>query len=191
MNIRTQALAGLAGLAVSCLVLVAACGGSGSSPAVSTTARSSATTSATSAPTQTLSPAEKDLNSAKDAVSKFVSVTDALGSDSYLSLGKLSTVATPSGKAIAHWRFVLTSRRVKQWKQVGKTSIFSSQAKATSGKSFDVTACLDLSKVNLVDKAGKSVVAAGRLPRVQYTYKVTKIPLGFFVDDDTVGGQAC
>lgn len=191
MDTRTQALAGLAGVAVSCLVLVAACGGSGSPPAVSTTARSSSTTSATSAPTQTLSPAEKDLNSAKDAVSRFLSVTDALGSDPYLSLGKLSTVATASGKAITHWRFILTAERVKQQKQIGKTSIVSSQAKATSGKSFDVTACLDLSKTNVVDKAGKSVVAAGRLPRVQYTYKVTKTSSEFSVDDDTVGGQAC
>ena len=81
MTTRTQALAGMAGLAVSCLVLVTACGGSTSPPAVSTTARSSSTTSATSAPTQTLSPAEQDLASAKDAVSRFVSVTDALGSD--------------------------------------------------------------------------------------------------------------
>jgi hypothetical protein len=118
-------------------------------------------------------------------------VTDALGSDPYLNLGKLSTVATASGKAIAHQRFILTSERIQQEKQVGKTSIVSSQAKATSGSSFDVTACIDVSKTNVVDKSGKSVVAAGRLPRVQYTYKVTKIPSGFFVDDDTVGGQAC
>jgi hypothetical protein len=191
MTTRTQALAGMAGLAVSCLVLVAACGGSTSPPAVSTPARSSSTTSATSAPTQTLSPAEQDLASAKDAVSRFVSVTDALGSDPYLNLGKLSTVATPSGKAIAHQRFILTSERIHQEKQVGKTSIVSSQAKATSGSSFDVTACIDVSKTNVVDKSGKSVVAADRLPRVQYTYKVTKISSGFFVDDDTVGGQAC
>ena len=191
MNTRTQVLAGLAGLAVSCLVLVTACGGSTSPPAVSTTARSSATASATSAPTQTLSPAEQDLASAKDAVSRFVSVTDALGSDPYLNLGKLSTVATASGKAIAHQRFILTSERIQQEKQVGKTSIVSSQAKATSGSSFDVTACIDVSKINGVDKAGKSVVAAGRLSRVQYTYKVTKTSSEFSVDDDSVGGQAC
>jgi hypothetical protein len=116
-------------------------------------------------------------------------VTGELGSNPNLSLNKLATVA--SDKAIAHWRLVLTSERVKQWKQVGRATVVSSEAKATSGNTFDVTACIDVSKVNVVDKNGQSVVAAGRLPRVQYTYKVAKIPSGFFVTDDTVGGQAC
>lgn len=187
MTTRTRALA--AGLAVSCLVLVTACGNSGSPPAASPTTSSSSTTSPTPAATRTLSPAEKDLTSAKDAVIEFWLVTDELGSDPILNLGKLSTIARD--KAIAHWRSILTGQRVKQLKQIGKATIVSSEAKATGAKTFDVTACIDVSKVNVVDKNGKSVVAAGRIPRVQYTYKIEKAPQGFFVTDDTVGGKAC
>ena len=188
MTTRTAtALAG--GLAVSCLVLVTACGDGGSPPAASPTTANSTTPSPTSVPTRTLSPAEKDLKSANDAVSKFWSVTAELASDPYLSLGKLAAVA--SDQAIYQWRSILTGDRVKQLKQIGKATIVSSEAKATSENTFDVTACIDVSKVNVVDKNGKSVVAAGRLPRVQYTYKVAKIPSGFFVTKDTLKGKPC
>jgi hypothetical protein len=187
MTTRTRALA--AGFAVGGLLIVTACNNSESLPVTSPTTSSSTTPSPTSAPTRTLSPAEKDLKSAKDAVTRFWSLTDELASNPTRNLGELATVA--SDQAIAQWRFILTGDRVKQLKQIGKATIVSSEAKATSGNSFDVTACIDVSKVNVVDKNGKSVVAAGRLPRVQYTYKVAKIPSGFFVTKDTLEGKPC
>lgn len=187
MTTRTRALA--AGFAVGGLLIVTACNNSESLPVTSRTTSSSTTTSPTSIPPQTLSPAEKDLKSANDAVSKLWSVTAELASDPYLSLGKLAEVA--SDQAIYQWRSILTGNRVKQLKQIGRATIVSSEAKATSANTFDVTACIDVSKVNVVDKNGKSVVAAGRLPRVQYTYKVAKIPSGFFVTKDTLQGKPC
>lgn len=183
----TTALA--AGFAVGGLLIVTACNNGESLPVTSPTTSSSTTTSPTSAPTQSLSPAEKDLKSAKDAVSKFWSLTDELASNPTRNLGELSTVARD--QAIAQWRFVLTGERVKQWKQVGMATIVSSEAKASGANSFTVTACIDVSKVNVVDKAGKSVVGAGRLPRAQDTYKVTKSPQGFFVTTDSLEGKPC
>ncbi len=187
MTTRTRALA--AGFAVAGLLIVTACNNSESLPVTSPTTSSSTTTSPTSAPTRTLSPAEKDLQSARDALSKFTSVTDELASDPYTHLEKLDTVSRD--QAIYQWRFILTGQRVKQWKQIGKTTIVSSHAILLGGKKFAVTACVDVSKVNVVDKAGKSVVAAGRPPRAQYTYKVEKAPQGFFVIEDTLKGKPC
>lgn len=187
MTTCTRALA--AGFAVGGLLIVTACNNSESLPVTSHTTSSSSTTSPTSAPTRTLSPAEKDLTSAKEAVSKLWSLTDELASDPTRNLGELSTVARD--QAIAQWRSILTGERVKQWKQIGKATMVSSEAKATGANSFAVTACIDVSKVNVVDKAGKSVVGAGRLPRARDTYKVVKTPQGFFVTTDTLGGEPC
>jgi hypothetical protein len=48
-----------------------------------------------------------------------------------------------------------------------------------------------VSKANVVDPAGKSVIAAGRQDRTEYTYKVQKAPGGFFVTEDMLKGQPC
>jgi hypothetical protein len=76
-------------------------------------------------------------------------------------------------------------------KQIGKTGVGEPSAKPISANRFAVAACIDVSKVNLVDKAGKSVVAANRPPRVQYQYIVEKVSGGAFyvVEDKAV--QTC
>ncbi|KGN41905.1 hypothetical protein N801_04265 [Knoellia aerolata DSM 18566] len=58
-------------------------------------------------------------------------------------------------------------------------------------KLYQVSACVDVSKVNVVDKAGKSVVSAERQPRTRYTYKVQQDDGQFFVVEDLLKGEPC
>jgi len=106
-----------------------------------------------------------------------------------VSLDKLAVVSREP--TIATWRQLLTKHRVMQVKQIGHTTVASAIAKPGVAGRFAVTACIDVSKVNLVDKDGKSVVAANRPPRVQYLYTVEKGSDGVFyvVEDKAV--QTC
>ena len=71
------------------------------------------------------------------------------------------------------------------------STVLSAEAQAVDGKNFAVKACIDVSKANVVDQAGKSVIAAGRQDRMQYSYKVQKAHGGFFVTEDKLKGQPC
>ena len=156
-------------------------------PKVNPSSATSAT-SATTAPTPSttsLSPAQQDAKDAEQAIPRFWAVVDALSSDPSVSLDKLALVSREP--TITTWRQLLTSHRVKQVKQIGHTTVASVSAKPGTAGKFAVTACVDVSKVNLVDNAGKSVVAANRPPRVQYLYTVEKGSDGaFYVVKDKV-----
>jgi len=76
-------------------------------------------------------------------------------------------------------------------KQIGRTVVGEPSAKPISASRFAVTACIDVSKVNLVDKDGKSVVAANRPPRVQYQYIVEKASGGVFYVLEDKAVQTC
>ena len=64
-------------------------------------------------------------------------------------------------------------------------------ATRTKKNTFKVTACLDVSDVDVVDASGKSVVSAGRPDAQRYTYTVQKAPEGFFVVEDLLKAQSC
>jgi hypothetical protein len=66
-----------------------------------------------------------------------------------------------------------------------------STASTTNGTNFSVSACVDVSHVNVVDSSGKSVVSAERPDMKRYVYDVQKAPEGFFVMTDTLEGRAC
>ena len=171
-------------LALAAITATSAC--AANDPKPSTTATIAVTSTAiTPTPSSTsLSPAAQDAKDAERAIARFWAVVDALSSDPSMSLDKLALVSREP--TITTWRQLLTSHRVKQVKQIGHTTVASVTGKpGTSGK-FAVTACVDVSKVNL-DNAGKSVVAANRPPRVQYLYTVEKGSDGaFYVVKDKV-----
>ena len=176
-------------LAVAAIAATSACTANDPKPTPSTT---TSVTSATTTPTPSstsLSPAEQDAKDAAQTITRFWVVLDALASDQKKSLDGLATVSRDS--SINTWRQLLTRHRVQQLTQTGKTVIGESSAKPISTSRFAVTACIDVSKVNLVDKDGKSVVAANRPSRVQYEYIVEKASGGVFyvVEDKAV--QTC
>ncbi|WP_270888888.1 hypothetical protein [Pedococcus sp. 5OH_020] len=191
MTTRSRARA--IGLAVSlaAVVLTSACNDP-KPPATTlttgTTSAATSTTSTTSTPTP-LTPAEKDIKSAEQTIGRYWKVLDELAADPKKSLNLVATVARD--QAANQSRIELGTLQAHGWKQIGQSVVQSSTATTKDGKTFAVTACIDLSKVNVIDKAGKSVVKPGRPDRQQYTYTVVKAPQGFFVTIDTLKGKPC
>ncbi|NMM23415.1 MAG: hypothetical protein HHJ11_07950 [Phycicoccus sp.] len=177
-------------LAVAAIAATSACTANDPKPTPSTTTSVTSTATTPTPSSTSLSPAEQDLKDAAQTITRFWGVLDALASDQKKSLDELATVSRD--QAIAQWRSNLTSYRRSGWKQVGDSTVLSAEAQAVGGKNnFAVKACIDVSKANVVDPAGKSVIAAGRQDRMQYTYKVQKAPGGFFVTEDKLKGQPC
>ena len=178
---------------VACAVALAACNAEDTppSPGPTSPAPSAGTTatSATPTPTKTLTPEQQDLRSAEEAITQYWRVIDEAASDPTQSLNVLATVAR--SQALAQWQTTLAEYRTKQWKQVGRSSVDDAVAVTEDGKAFSVRACLDVSSLDVVDAAGKSIVVANRPAQQQYTYTVEKAPEGFFVIEDTLKGQPC
>ena len=179
--------------AVACAVALAGCNAEDTppSPGPTSPAPSAGTTatSATPTPTKTLTPEQQDLRSAEEAITQYWRVIDEAASDPTQSLNVLATVAR--SQALAQWQTTLAEYRTKQWKQVGRSSVDDAVAVTEDGKAFTVRACLDVSSLDVVDAAGKSIVVANRPAQQQYTYTVEKAPEGFFVIEDTLKGQPC
>ena len=171
------------------ITAMSACATNDPKPSASTTTSATSTTTTPMPSSTSLSPTEQDAKDAEQAIPKFWAVVDALSSNPSASLDKLAVVSRQP--TITTWRQLLTSHRVKQLKQIGHTTVASVSAKPGQARKFEVTACIDVSKVNLVDKVGKSVVAANRPARVQYLYTVEKGSDGMFyvVEDKVV--QTC
>ena len=179
--------------AVACAVALAGCNAEDTppSPGPTSPAPSAGTTatSVTPTPTKTLTPEQQDLRSAEEAITQYWRVIDEAASDPTQSLNVLATVAR--SQALAQWQTTLAEYRTKQWKQVGRSSVDDAVAVTEDGKAFTVRACLDVSSLDVVDAAGKSIVVANRPAQQQYTYTVEKAPEGFFVIEDTLKGQPC
>lgn len=186
---RTRVIGLAATLAAA--VLTSAC----NDPKPPSTNTSTTTASTTTAPTSgapsspALTPAEKDLRAAEDVVVRYWQVRDALAKDPHKSLNLVATVAR--GQASDQSRIILSTYVANGWTQTGEAVVGSLHATTKGGNAFTVTACVDVSKVNFVDKAGKSVVKPGRPDRQQFSYPVAKTLQGFFVMEDTLKGAAC
>jgi hypothetical protein len=176
-------------LALAAITATSACAANDPKPSPSATTSATSTATTPTPSSTSLSPAEKDANDAAQTITRFWAVLDELASDPKRSLDSLAAVSRD--QAIAQWRSNLTTYRRNGWKQVGDSTVLSAEAKAVDGQSFAVKACIDVSKANVVDRAGKSVVAAGRQDRMEYSYKVQKAPAGFFVTEDRLKGHPC
>jgi hypothetical protein len=167
------------------VLTVAACNQQDPAPAT-TSALSTTSTSTTPSPSTTTE-ADPQLSQAEAAVTNFSQIVDSLAADPQTSLDELTTVSR--GESLDTARELLTNQRRQGYKQTGTVSIVSSQAKPTSEGKVTVNACLDVSKTDLLDKDGKSVVSKDREPRVRYTYVVQQAEDGKFyvLQDKAVG----
>lgn len=161
------------GVAMAAVLATAACTDP-APPAATPTAAPASTTTPTST---TTTAADPQLADAQAAVAKLWGLVDALGADPKRSLDELTTVARD--QSLETWRELLTQRRRQGHRQIGSTTIVSSEAASTGGK-LTVDTCIDVSKTNLVDKDGRSVVAATRSPRVRYAFVVERGTDGAF-----------
>lgn len=184
----------VAALTLSSLAFLTACTDADGTAADPTTTRSAATTteSNTSTPSSTpstTSPAERDAKAAQQAVVRFLALYDELANNPKSSLNRLATVAR--GQALAQWRTTLFRQRVKGWRQIGSVKIVSTTASKRTSQRYKVTACIDVDKVNIVDRDGKSVVAANRPPRTRDTYIADRTPQGWFVTGEEFQVTTC
>ena len=119
------------------------------------------------------SPSAEDVNlrKAEQAVVRFWRVIDRLSADPDSDLTELTTVSR--GSVAAQWARNINQYRFDGVKAEGRVAVHDVVAKQTKDDVlYKVTACIDASKVNLVDKNGKSVVPPEGPRRVSYDYTV-------------------
>lgn len=117
--------------------------------------------------------AQQTHKEAESAVVDFWHVIDRLSADPKSQLEELTTVSR--GSAAEQWRQNIRDYRYERVKQTGSVLVIRPVAmpSATQGL-YQVSACVDVTGVDLVDRRGESVIAAGRPPRVKYRYTVQK-----------------
>jgi broad specificity phosphatase PhoE len=188
---RAWAATAAAGVAV---LLVTACNEADapdptltSSPVSSTP--STATPTASPSETKSESPEERDAKLAGEAVVALWAVVGELAEDPAKNQDLLDTVARDQART--QWQVVLDTYVAKGLVQRGKALVTDVQAASKKGKTFAVTACVDVSGVDLVDKTGNSKVNPDRPDQQKYSYIVTKTNGDFFVTVDTLKGTPC
>jgi len=181
--------------AFACSVALTGCNADDTQPSPGPTSpglSSSSATAATSSPptpTRSLTPEEQDLRSAEEAITEYWRVIDEAASNPTSSLNVLATVAR--SQALAQWQTTLGGYRSKSWVQRGSSTVEDAKATTEDGEGFTVTACRDVSAVDVIDDSGTSVVRSDRPDRQQFTYAVLKAPEGFFVTEDLLKGSPC
>jgi hypothetical protein len=146
---------------------------------------SSPTPSRTASPTP--SAHEQNLREAERAVSRFWSVIDRLSADPDSDLTELTTVSR--GSVAAQWARNINQDRYDRVRSTGNVVVRNATAKLSKQRNvFDVTACIDVSKVNVTDMDGKSVVPADRPDQVAYDYVVEMDRQKWYVIKEKVNG---
>lgn len=159
----------------------------------STSPSSPPATSSTPTPSQTpssspTSQADKDKQGASKVVIVFHSMLDKLSSNPKSNLTELDTVARDS--SYLTWGRQIRVNREKHIRQTGK-SVVRIDKVVRSKKQWVVTACVNVSKVNGVDKKGHSVVKPNRPDTYIWKHWVIKDKGKFYVVEDKSVGFGC
>ena len=151
------------------LVAVSACGGSDTDPPAtaepSSTSPSSPTTSASPS-----SPSDAASADATESVRSYFTVVDQLRSDPAADLKKLKSVATSA--QLNAVETLIGRQRDEGQRQTGTTAINELQVQSVNLDNSDpkagkvptvvIDVCWDVSKVDVIDKSGKSIVSPNR-----------------------------
>lgn len=171
------------------LAAVSACGGGDPDPPATAEPSSSPSSPTTSAAPS--SPSDEASAGATDAVRSYFTVVDQLRSDPAADLKKLKSVAT-SAQLNAVTTLIDRSRDEGQ-RQTGTTAINELQVQSVNLDNSDpkagkvptvvIDVCWDVSKVDVLDKSGKSIVSPNRPDTgwTRYTvanYRYTADPTG-------------
>jgi hypothetical protein len=131
------------------------------------------------------SPEEVNLRKAERAVHRFWRVIDRLSADPSSDLTVLTTVSR--GTVAAQWARNINQYRFDQVTAEGRVAVRDVMARQSKDDDlYTVTACIDASQVNLVDKNGKSVVPPEGPRRVSYDYTVEKDRKEWYVTEEKV-----
>lgn len=181
-KLNTRSGRSLVGIAAAAAIAAAGgCSSSGGStpssstskPTVSSSTSSMSTSSSPSTSTST-DPLAKKKAAAIAAVVALFKKIDQLQSNPRSDITSLDVVAR--GQELAQWQANITSNHYKGYSGRGHSQIVGPVASATRDPlTYDVKACLDVSKFQLLEKSGKPVpIPSGAPRRVAYTYGVTQ-----------------
>lgn len=180
-----------AGMAI---LMTTACNGADTPDPIATTSQATETTS-TATPTPSVSqtkvetPAERDARLAGESVVKYWAVVDDLAANPTKSVNLLDPVARDQARA--QRQIALGTYAAKGWVQTGSAVVSDVNATSKDGKTFTVTACVDVSGIDFVDEKGDSQVNPDRPDQQRFSYTVVKVDQGFFVTVDTLEGKPC
>lgn len=165
--------------------LLTGCSSSAGVPIATTPPTTSATVTAepTRSSTTPVPPATRDAESAQVAVTAFWGKLDDVGINPKLSLDTLATVARD--QALQQWTASTNTDRSLGYRQTGRAVVSPVSVKHLGKNQFEVVSCVDVSRVNVVDRDGKSVIAANRPARAEYSYQVEQDAQKFYVTRDT------
>lgn len=172
------------------LAATAACAGNNADPPPTTPATTSASTATTTSASPT-SPSAQASSDAEAAVRTYYAVLDELGGDPTRSLSKLRTVATST--QLSAMRTVLRQQHARHERQTGSLVIADTKVQSVSLDNSDPSAgkvpavvidvCWDVSKVDVLNSKGTSVISPSRPDRgwtrlAVANYKYTADPRG-------------
>ena len=160
---------------------LAGCTGSTSSPSPSPSVVPSS-----ASPTPTLSEGQKAVN---DLVIKYRAIIDQLRQQYKPDLTPLIEVS--SDAAYEKWRYTIQEDFVNGWHQTGAAVVtIRSTDPGSSPQQWLVSTCLDVTKVDIVDKDGKTTLAhPGGKNRVTYSVDQQPSNLKWYVTAETGGGS--
>jgi len=168
------------------LVLAAALAGcTGSTSTLSPTPTASVSSAS---PTPTLSEGQK---AADDVVVKYRALIDELRSQDMPDSARLATVARDS--AYEKWTRVLQDDFVNGYHQTGVALItIGSTDRGASAQQWLVSGCLDVTKLDVVDKSGKTTLEhPGGTNHVIYSVDQDPTTLRWYVTNETFDGGTC
>jgi hypothetical protein len=126
-----------------------------------------------------------NLRNAKRAVHSFWRVIDRLSANPRSDLTELTTVSR--GPVAAQWAKNINQYRFEHVRAEGRVAVRDVIARQSKEDDlYKVAACIDASKVNLVDKNGKSVISPEGPRRVLYDYTVKKDRHSWYVIKEKV-----
>ena len=152
------------------LAAVSACGGSDTDPPATAEPSSSSSPSSPTTSASPSSPSDAASADATEAVRTYFTVVDQLRSDPATHLKKLKSVATSA--QLNAVETLIGRQRDEGQRQTGATSINelevqsvnldNSDPKAGKVPTVVIDVCWDVSKVDVLDKSGKSTVSSSR-----------------------------
>jgi hypothetical protein len=172
-----------AALLVLAAAVLAGCTGSTSTPSPTPTVIAS-----TASPTPTLSEGQKAAN---DTVVKYRALIDQLRQQYKPDLMPLLEVARDD--AYEKWRRVIQDDFVNGYHQTGVAVIaIKSTDPGASARQWLVSGCLDVTKLDVVDKAGKTTLEhPGGINHITYVVDQDPTTLRWYVTNETFDGGTC
>jgi hypothetical protein len=165
------------------LAVLAGCTGSTSGPSPSPSVIASS-----ASPTPTLSEGQKAVN---DTVIKYRALVDELRQQYKPDSTVLLEVARDA--AYDKWRRVLQDDFVNGYHQTGVAVVtIKSTDKGATARQWLASACLDVTKLDVVDKSGKTTLErAGGINGIVYTVDQDPSTFRWYVTNETFGGGTC